>query len=251
MRIATANRKGGTGKTSTAGNLAFELAQTHKTILLDCDSQGSLTSWLLNGHKPKRELADVLYERCPASEAILELYPGLDLVPTFSDGDLREYAERRAPSEPLAVDGLCAELEASGYAFIVADLPPGLGTFEQSVVAVMDRALLVLEPEYLAVDGLGGLLDDFEKILRKRRSTVRFDWLVANGVNAGFRRHGAYLDALGEAWKGFSIYRVPQSAKVPESQSYHEPLALHAPNEDRALPAYKALAEAIKGERRG
>lgn len=251
MRLTTANRKGGTGKTSTAGNLAFEFSHTHKTILLDCDSQGSLTSWLINDHSLSRELADVLYERCHISDAIVDLYPGLALIPTFSDGDLREYVERRAPSEPLAMDGLCADLEEAGYVFIVVDLPPGLGAFEQSVIAAMDRALLVLEPEFLAVDGLSALLDDFETILKKRRSTVRFDWLIANGVNASYRRHGAYLDALEDSLNNCSIFHVPQSAKVPESQSYHEPLALHAPNETRALPAYRTIAKAIKEERIG
>jgi chromosome partitioning protein len=248
MRVSTANRKGGVGKTSIAGNVAFELAKTHQTILLDLDAQGSLTSWVMNGQEPRYELADVLYERCAIQDAIINLAPGLDLIPTFTDGDLRQYAETQAQADPFAIQSLCEELERAGYVFIVADLPPGMGTFEQSAVAAMDRSLLVMQPEFLSVDGLSGLLDDLKTVLKKRRSNVRYDWLVANGVNAGFRRHGAYLDALGEKWKGFTIHAVPQSAKVAESQAYHEPLTTYAPGENRALPAYRKLAQALVEE---
>jgi cellulose biosynthesis protein BcsQ len=173
------------------------------------------------------------------------------MIPTFTDGDLRQYAETQAQSDPFAIDNLCEALENAGYAFIVVDLPPGFGTFEQSAVSGMDRSLLVMQPEFLSVDGLSGLLDDFKTVLKKRRSTVRYDWLVANGVNAGFRRHGAYLEALGEAWKDFTIHVVPQSAKVAEAQAYHEPLSIYAPGEERALPAYRDLAQALLEERNG
>ena len=58
---------------------------------------------------------------------------------------------------------------------------------------------MVLESEFLAFDGLAGLLDDLEDTKRRWRSLVRYDWLVANRVNAGFRRHRACLEAYGEA----------------------------------------------------
>ena len=248
MTVCCTNRKGGVGKTSIAGNVAYELSQTHRVVMVDADPQGSLSAWMLNSEKPRRELADVLYERCGLADALLQVQPGLWVLPTTLGGDMRKYAETEAASEPYAFSDLSDALERSGFQFVVVDLAPGLGTFEQTVIASMDRALLILEPEFLAVDGLGGLLDDISQVIKKRRSTVRYDWIVANGVNASFTRHRIYLEALGESWGGYRMFQIKQGSKVSEAQTVHEPLAMYEPRDERALPGYRELAEALRGE---
>ncbi len=45
MRIAVANLKGGTGKTTTAVYLALGLARSGRTLLVDADPQASAFSW--------------------------------------------------------------------------------------------------------------------------------------------------------------------------------------------------------------
>lgn len=248
MTICCTNRKGGVGKTSVAGNMAYELAQTHRTVIVDADAQGSLSSWLLNPESVKYELVDVLYERCGIDDALIEIVPGLWILPTTLKGELRKYAENEASSEPYAFVDLSEQLENHGFQFVVVDLAPGLNTFEQSVIASMDRALLILEPEFLSVDGLSGLLDDISQVIRKRRSTVRYDWIVINSENAGFRRHKKYIGGLTKHWTDYRLFHIKQSSKVSEAQTVHRPLAVYAPNDERALPGYRELSEALRGE---
>ncbi len=45
MKVAVANLKGGTTKTSTAMFLAAALSRRGRTLLVDCDPQGSALSW--------------------------------------------------------------------------------------------------------------------------------------------------------------------------------------------------------------
>ena len=58
--VALANQKGGVGKTTTAVNLAGELARRNQRVLLiDCDPQGNATTSL---GIPKRDLKATTYE---------------------------------------------------------------------------------------------------------------------------------------------------------------------------------------------
>jgi cellulose biosynthesis protein BcsQ len=193
-------------------------------------------------------LSDVLFERKELADCLTQVHEGLYILPSFLSGDLRKYAETQAGGEPYAFKDLCDKLEAQGFQFVLVDLAPGLGTFEQGAIAAMDRALLVLEPEFLSVEGLGGLLDDIEAVIRKRHATVRYDWLVANRVNAGFARHKTYLGALADRWKQYRIFLVRQGSAVSESQTVHEPLSVYAPKDDRALPGYQEITHALEAE---
>ena len=81
-------QKGGVGKTTISGTLACESALTgHKTLIVDCDPQGNISSWFLKD-PPKYELADVLQGKCFINDAIIKV-PSVDnlyILPTFGIG---------------------------------------------------------------------------------------------------------------------------------------------------------------------
>src|SRR5208282_2208441 len=101
--ICCAIQKGGTGKTTTSGNLGRILAGKARVLLVDADPQGSLTSWLLVT-PPAYELADVLLGQVKLAEALVPLGKGdaLSLVPTFGiGGHLRNFAETILEKKPF------------------------------------------------------------------------------------------------------------------------------------------------------
>src|SRR3982750_16614 len=78
-RIAILNQKGGTGKTTTAVNLAAGLAERdHEVLLIDTDAQGNVGVSL--GVAGEKSLYHVLVEGAEPSEVAVPVRKHLDVI---------------------------------------------------------------------------------------------------------------------------------------------------------------------------
>lgn len=187
--IATANMKGGVGKTTVTVNLATCLAKNHgkKVLVLDLDSQISATLSLMSPmefakrrkqRKTFRYLIDEVINPYPNAEYKIQdiiqgelcKLPGLDLLP----GDIDLYDEF-VVSEMLHNQGLALgeqDFETiwnrfervlirdilkpvrDEYDFILLDCAPGYNLMTRSALATSDFYLLPAKPEPLSVVGI-------------------------------------------------------------------------------------------------
>src|SRR5881394_3601457 len=82
-RIAILNQKGGTGKTTTAVNLAAGLAEReHQALLIDTDAQGNVGVSL--GVAGERSLYHVLVDGADPSETSVPVRQHLDVITSDS-----------------------------------------------------------------------------------------------------------------------------------------------------------------------
>ena len=187
--IATANMKGGVGKTTLTVNIATCLAQNHgkRVLVLDLDSQISATLSLMSPldfakrrkqRKPFRYLIDQIIN--PEPEAKLTIHdiiqspvcnlPGLDLLP----GDIDLYDEfvvsemlhqqATALGEPdfetvwnrferVLINNIIKPVREE-YDFIILDCAPGYNLLTRSALAASDFYILPAKPEPLSVVGI-------------------------------------------------------------------------------------------------
>ena len=238
-------QKGGVGKTTLSGNIAWLLSKIKKVALIDCDPQGNTSSWFLK-EAPPHELADVLQGSVEVKEALIDITDNLSILPTFSlDGVLKQYAETRLNDEPFIFEELGEELNDLGYDTVIYDLSPGMSKLEKSVLIAMDEVIVPLTPEYFSVDGITIFNNELQKLNRNFRRNVRFNKIACNLVNRSFRRHTDFIQALKRL--DYELFLIPQDTHLAECQIHHQPLSGYDRN-SRALPELKRLAVSLGNE---
>ncbi|TFY96900.1 AAA family ATPase [Ramlibacter rhizophilus] len=141
--LATMPVKGGAGATFIAANLAWELAQRHRTLLVDLNLQFGDAYTLLSDQKPAATLADVVSDISRLDASLLsscatQVTPRLHVLPPPDD------LARGVPVAPAHLDSILAVARAE-YEFVVIDLPRSLDPLTVRALDAAERVYLVLQ----------------------------------------------------------------------------------------------------------
>jgi len=178
--IAVINQKGGVGKTTTVANLgAAVAARGCEVCLVDLDPQAHLTLHFnveLAGGKPS--IYDILAGRSEFDDVCVKVENHLSIVPSVIDLAAAEVElAGTVGREQILRDSMRARPRP--FQLVMIDCPPSLGLLTLNALAAADEVFIPLQPHFLALQGMGKLLE-----------TVG---LVQRRINAGLRVGGVIL----------------------------------------------------------
>lgn len=165
------NFKGGTGKTSLCHQMSIHMALLgFKILAIDCDPQAHLTYALgFNEGEDNITLYDVLVNKISAKEAIKNVYPGVDVIPSDLSLTRIELPLSQSTNREKVLKKVIDPIKKD-YDFIFMDTNPTISILNQNATYCADVVNIVCETQPFSLKGLEMLvqeLEDFSSAMEK------------------------------------------------------------------------------------
>ena len=243
--IAIVNQKGGVAKTTTAINLSAAIAQRgHHTLLVDLDPQGNATSGLgIDRRQIEHCVYDLLINDAPLEAVLLHTdYQQLDLIPATIQLAGAEVELVSAISRENRLRQILRP-QKERYDYIFIDCPPSLGLLTINALSAADRALLPLQCEYYALEGVTQLLNTYEMIRKNLNPDLEIEGVLLTMFDARTNLSSQVADEA-RNYFGRKVYhtQISRSVRLSEAPSHGLPGIIYDPK-SRGAVEYQALAD--------
>ena len=251
--IAVGNQKGGVGKSTTTGNLGIGLVmQGKKVLLIDADSQGSLTASL--GYEQPDEMEETLAnvleminerQAVPEGYGILHHDEGVDLLPSNIELSGVEFFLEKALSRETLLRRYINQIKEN-YDYILIDCMPSLSLITMNAFTCADTILIPVQAAYLPYKGLEQLFLTLQNVRDALNPDITVEGILLTMVDIRTTYARDICEMLRNTYKHSRIFntQIPFSVRAAEMSAEGISIFKHDPK-GKVAKAYLELTKEV------
>ncbi|PKN24660.1 MAG: chromosome partitioning protein [Deltaproteobacteria bacterium HGW-Deltaproteobacteria-22] len=245
--ISFISAKGGTGKTTTALNLAVAFAEKGlKTLLFDLDPMGSIGFSLARNDREWEGFVEHILKKVPLEEVIIQTK--LDNLYILSRG-------RMAPVDVCSYERLLFSSKVlsntlyqliNDYDMILLDTPSGLGMVTTAALDTSGFAVVALQAEPLSLRSVSQTLALLERVQKTKNPNLKLLGLLPTMVDGGNPASKSIYHTIVQSFEGVFEAYTPRSALFLDASEKGVPVSFLGGPRTPEMKRFSMLASEIE-----
>lgn len=217
--IAFYNNKGGVGKTTSAINIAYELAKNSKVLIIDVDGQANCSRFFTEELKKGLDKALLNTEVSPETALCHTRYDNIDIITATQklNGITSEFESFSDEEQAAIVRNILSF--GSAYDYVLLDLPPALTKVTERLIGACDVVFIPIELGIFSIQGVPTVTGIVKKCGAKFGGCI-FGGCIINKYDKKNSADAQLLELLNETLGNKTLKsKIPYSKVIKNSLS--------------------------------